>query len=96
LWDGPNQTAYRLFPPPSQTKKRRGTLLHVDHGNQVAFLSSYVDSIWPGIWKGNLVEYTDYELVPQEKETPAALEDKRIIYRNVFVVLEPSFVGCPS
>jgi hypothetical protein len=68
LWDGPKQTAYRLFPLPSQTKKRRGALLHVDHGNQVAFLSSYVDSIWPGIWKSNLLEYTDYELVPQEKK----------------------------
>jgi len=45
-------------------------------------------SIWPEIWKSNLLEYTDYELVPQEKKTPAALVDKRINYRNVFVVLE--------
>lgn len=96
LWDGPKQTAYRLFPLPWQQKKWRGAMLHVDHGNQAAFLSSYVDSMWPRIWKNNLLEYTDYELVPQEKETPAALEDMRIIYRNVFVVLAPSFVGCPS
>lgn len=86
LWDGPKQTAYRLFPLPIQRKKWRGAVLHVDHGNALAFFSSYVDSIWPRIWKNNLLEYTDYELLPQEKETPGALADQRI--RNAFVVLE--------
>lgn len=90
LWDGLSRTAYRLFPLPAETKKRRGTVLHVDHGNQMAFFSSYVEPIWPRIWKNNLLEYTDYELVPQEKEMPAALRDKKIIYRSAFVVLEPS------
>jgi len=84
LWDGPKQTAFRLFPFPWQQNKWRGAVLHVDHGNQAAFLSSYVDSISPRIWKNDLLGYTDYELVPQEKES-AALGQK---IRNAFVILK--------
>ena len=67
----------------------------------MAFFSFYVEPIWPGIWKNNILEYTDYELVPEEKETPAVLVDKKIIYRNVFIVLkqaerEPIIYGCLS
>lgn len=93
LWDGLKQSAYRLFPLPWSQKKKRGQVLHVDHGNLAAFFSSYIDPIWPGIWKKDLLEYTDYEVLPRENEIPEALKDKKITYRNVFVVLEPSFVG---
>jgi hypothetical protein len=49
LWDGLNQIAYRLFPRLIQAKKWRGAVLHVDHGNNLAFFSSYVDSMGPRI-----------------------------------------------
>jgi hypothetical protein len=87
-WNASAQTAYRLFPFPLPQKKRRGHVLHVDHGNQEAFFSSYVYSIWPGIWKNNLLEYSDYEVVPMEKEEHVTLRDRTLRYRNAFVILE--------
>ena len=86
-WDGPGQTASRLFPFPLPQRKKRRQILHVDHGNLAAFFSSYIDLIWPGIWKTNLMEYSDYEVVPEEKEGSLTLDDKRIRYQNAFAVL---------
>lgn len=87
-WDGAKQTAHRLFPFPLPQKKRRGQVLHIDHGNLAAFFSSYVDPIWPGIWKTNLLEYSDYEVIPEEKESYLTVEDKRIRYQNAFAAFE--------